>query len=162
LGYEDEFAMRAAVAQVLDDFDPTTTIVNGGATAEGIGALYVVAKAKGFITTGIVSALARAEHSPLARAVDHVFYVEDTTWGGFVVGTDRLSPTSEAMVHSSDILVAIGGGEIARDELIAAKRMGKETRFLAADMNHAKAIARAHEKGQPPPTDFRGAAHGAL
>ena len=43
------------------------------------------------------------------------------------------------MVENSDIIVDIGGGEVARDELVAAKRLGKKVRFIPADMNHHKA-----------------------
>lgn len=48
---------------------------------------------------------------------------------GLIEGSDRLSPTSTAMVENSDVLIGIGGGEIGRDELLAAKRSGKEVRF---------------------------------
>ena len=71
----------------------------------------------------------------------------------------ELSPTSRAMVQSSDTIVAFGGGEVTRDELIAAKRMGKTVQFVAADMNHATAIEKAKKKNLPAPTGFRGAAH---
>jgi len=70
------------------------------------------------------------------------------------------------MVDVTDHLVAIGGGEVARDELVAARSVGKDTMFIPADMNHRIAIEKAAKKGQTPPTDFRGAAdavfgHGA-
>jgi hypothetical protein len=90
-----------------------------------------------------------------------VFYVEDATWGGLLNGT-RLSPTSEAMVENSDIIIGIGGGEIARDELMAARRLGKKVRFIPADMDHQKARESARKKGLPEPADFRGAAHTAF
>ena len=62
------------------------------------------------------------------------------------------------MVENSDVVIAIGGGEIGRDELIAARRSGKEVRFFPADMNHEKARQKARQKGLPPPSDFGGAA----
>jgi threonine dehydratase len=62
------------------------------------------------------------------------------------------------MIGVSDHVVAIGGGEVARDELIAAKSAGKHIHFIAADMNHRIAIERAAKRGEPPPADFRGAA----
>ena len=65
---------------------------------------------------------------------------------GFDPQTKRLSPTSTAMVESSDLMVAIGGGEVARDELTAAKKMGKQIRFIPADMNHQIARDRAFEE----------------
>jgi hypothetical protein len=56
-------------------------------------------------------------------------------------------------------MIAIGGGEIARDEIAAAKAMGKRVRYIVADMNHAAAIRKAKEGRQPEPDDFRGAVH---
>lgn len=156
-GYEDEPAMLAHATAILDEYDPAKTIVNIGATAEGIGALYLVAKQRGFMTTGIVSTQARDEHVALSPAVDHVLFVRDATWGGKLPDSDRLSPTSTAMVENSDVLIGIGGGEIGRDEMLAARRAGKTVRFVPADMNHRAAIEKAQKKGKPAPTDFRGA-----
>lgn len=155
--YEDKTEMLTQAGVILSRFDPRRTIVNIGATAEGIGAVYELAKQKGFRTTGIVSTQARDHKVQLAACVDTVFFVKDTTWGGFMRGTKRLSPTSSAMVENSDVLVAIGGGEVARDELTAAKRLGKEVRFIPADMNHRIALERAAKRGEAAPSDFRGA-----
>jgi shikimate kinase len=66
------------------------------------------------------------------------------------------------MVSASHTVVAIGGGEVTRDEFVAARRAGKKTRFIAADMNHQAAIDKALKKSLPPPTDFRGAVAAAL
>jgi hypothetical protein len=158
-GYEDEVAMLAQAERIIKELDPKKTIINIGATAEGIGRIYEIAKRRGFVTTGIVTTQAKQVRIALSPFVDYVFYVEDPTWGGYLNGTNRLSPTSEAMVQNSNIIVGIGGGEIARDELRAAQRSGKQIRFFPADMNHQKARAVAHRKGLPVPTDFRGAAH---
>ena len=156
--YEHKAAMLEQATQMLDQFDPRQTIVNIGATPEGIGAVYETAKQKGFLTAGIVSTQAQEHHVTLSPCVDLVFFVRDATWGGFIPGTEQLSPTSTAMVENSDVIVAIGGGEVARDELMAAKRLGKAFRFLPADMNHQIARDRALKRGQAAPTDFRGAA----
>ena len=156
--YEDKAAMLGKAGRILDEFKPSKAIVNIGATPEGIGAVYELAKRRGFMTTGIVSAKAKEYNAVLSPCVDYVFYVEDDTWGGFVEGDDRLSPTSTAMVENSTVLIGIGGGEVARDELIAAKRKGTEVRFFPADMNHQKARLRAQKKGLPVPTSFAGAA----
>jgi hypothetical protein len=156
--YENKQAMLEQAARVLEQFDPARTIVNIGATPDGIGAVYEVARQKGFVTAGIVSTQAKEGKTALSPCVDIVFFVKDATWGGFLDGTQRLSPTSTATVESSDRIVAIGGGEVARDELTAARRLGKNARFIPADMNHAIARERAQKKGQPAPTDFQGAA----
>jgi hypothetical protein len=161
-GYQDEAGMRQQAERILADYDPAKTIINIGATPDGIGAIYEIAKHKGFITTGIVSSQAKRYNAKLSPYVDHAFYVEDETWGGFVKETKDLSPTSKAIVESSDILIGIGGGEVARDELVAAKRLGKKVRFYPADMNHRKARESAKKKKLPEPTDFRGAAGAAF
>ena len=157
-GYEDRRAMLDLAAGILEGFDPAATIVNIGATPEGIGAVYELAKRDGFTTTGIVSTQARRYRAALSPCVDIVFYVEDTSWGGYLEGGERLSPTSTAMVENSDVMVGIGGGAVARDELTAARRLGKPVRFLPADMNHAIARKKARKKGLPEPSDFSGAA----
>ena len=154
--------MLEQAVRILDQFDPRKTIVNIGATAEGIGAVYDAAKRKGFLTAGIVSTQAKDSKAALSPCVDIVFYVRDETWGGFISGTEILSPTSRAIVENSDVIVAIGGGEVARDELIAARRLGKRVELIPADMNHQIARDRALKRAQPAPTDFRGAAASAF
>ncbi len=158
-GYEEPDRTRRKVTRLLDRHDPATTIVNIGATPEGIGRAYLWAKARGFTTTGIVSSVVLSSGSPVSPACDHAFLVEDTVYGGYV--DDRLSPTSEAMVTASDLFIAVGGGEITRDEMVEMERRGKPIRFIPADMNHAKARAKAASKGlpEPSPEDLQGAAH---
>lgn len=161
-GYQDPAAMLAAADAVLSQHDPLHTLVNIGATAQGIGAAYVLARQRGFTTIGIVSSLARDEQVALSPCVDLVFFVADSTWGGRLAGKLRLAPTSAALVANSDDIVAIGGGDIARDELLAARRRGKPVRFIPADMDHQAALEKARTKGQPVPTNFQGALHAAL
>jgi hypothetical protein len=159
--YEDPEAMLAHSSRILVGRNPADTMINAGGTAAGIGAVYSLAKQLGFATMGIVSSLARDEGAELARCADHIFYVKDSSWGGRLAGTDRLSPTSAAMVECTTIFVAIGGGDVARDEILAARQAGKSVEFIPADMSHKIACAHAEKKGQPAPTDFRGSAHSA-
>jgi hypothetical protein len=161
-GYEDPQALRRQVDAVLARQSPKRVLINAGATAEGIGAVYAIAKQKGFSTLGIVSSLARDGGVKLSPCVDLVFFVRDSSWGGSLPGSDTLSPTSEAIVNASSAFVAIGGGDIARAELLAARRAGKPVQFFPADMNHRLAIDKARRQGLPDPVDFRGSAHGAL
>jgi hypothetical protein len=161
-GYEDESALIKHATSVLDSYKPGTTIVNIGVTPDGIGRVYELAKKRGFTTSGIVSTQARESNAALSPCVDHVFIVQDPSWGGFVEGSERLSPTSAALVDASDHLVAIGGGEVTRDELVGATRAGKNIKFIPADMNHRIALDKAAKKGQAPPTDFSGAAAAAF
>lgn len=161
-GYNDQAGMLGIAGRLLDGFDPSQVLVNIGATPDGIGAVYRLAKKRGFTTTGIVSTQARKYDAELSDCVDHVFYVEDASWGGFIDDGVTLSPTSAAMVGNSDLLVGIGGGEVARDELIAAKRQGRQVRYYPADMDHDKAREKARNKNLPEPTSFSGAADGIL
>ncbi len=59
-GYENMELMIEQATRILEQFDPEKTMVNIGATPEGIGAVYEVAKRKGFTTAGIVSTQAKA------------------------------------------------------------------------------------------------------
>jgi len=91
-----------------------------------------------------------------------VFYVPDARWGGTLPGTDRLSPTSQAIVEASEAYVAIGGGDVTRDEALALQRAGRPVTFIPADMNHRIASDKARKANRPEPTDFQGSAHKAL
>jgi hypothetical protein len=157
--YENLEAMLAIARKGLSKIPPQTVLVNIGATASGIGAIYPLAKAMGFTTTGIVSSVAAGNMENISESVDHVCFVADTQWGGKVKGTDRLSPTSQAMVACSNVLVAIGGGEVTRDELMAAKTLGKPVYFYPAEVSHRHLIQRANKRNEPPPASFWGAAH---
>jgi hypothetical protein len=157
-GYEDARAVECVIARVLDDLTPTSVLICAGATPEGIGAVYPLAKKRGFTTIGVVSAIAEKEGATFSQDVDTVFVIVDDTWGG-LNADGKLSPTSSAMVGAADEMIAIGGGEIARDEIAAAMAMGKRVRYIVADMNHAAAIKKAEEARQPAPDDFRGAVH---
>ena len=66
------------------------------------------------------------------------------------------------MVRYSDVIIGIGGGDVALDELLAAHRDGKTVKYIPADMNHETATAKAKKKGLPAPTSFKGAAYGFL
>jgi hypothetical protein len=161
-GYEDPAAMLARAERELAAHRPADTLVNIGATAVGIGAVYDVAKRLGFTTMGIVSSLAHEEKVELSRCVDLVFYVPDRTWGGRSPESGRLSPTSQAIVDVSATYIAIGGGEVTRDEVRAMRQAGRPAVFFPADANHRIARERARKANRPEPTDFRGAAHAAL
>jgi hypothetical protein len=159
VAYEDQDAMLTIARKGLSKIHPNAVLINIGATASGIGAVYPLAKEMGFTTTGIVSSVAAEHMDSISEAVDCVCFVADTQWGGRLAGTDRLSPTSQAMVACSDVLVAIGGGEVTRDELMAAKSIGKPVYFYPAEVSHRHLSQRAQKRNEPPPESFWGAAH---
>lgn len=156
-GYEDSDDLSKVIEETLASLDPGSTLVNAGGTTDGIGMVYSIAKAHGFSTVGIVSSLAEKEQSELSPDADQIYIIADETWGG-LKPDGELSPTSLAMVGASDEMIAIGGDEIARDELSAAKAQGKRVRYIPADMNHDAAKRKARKNGKPEPDDFRGAA----
>lgn len=157
-GYEDHSGMMKIAAKILADHDFSKTIVNIGGTPTGIGAVYRLAKEIGFDTSGIISVRAKSDNVALSRWADVVFLVPDETWGGFMKGTGKLSPTSQLIVETADQIVGIGGGDICRDELIAGLKAGKSVIFHQSEMNHRMAIDTARKKKFPIPTDFRGPA----
>jgi hypothetical protein len=157
-GYEDPGKVSNLLAEFLAELDERSVVVCSGATADGIGAVYPIARARGFATIGIVSAVAETEHARLSDAVDTIYVIEDKDWGGRR-SDGTLSPTSVAMVGAADEIVAIGGGEIARDEIEAAIAADKPVRYVAADMNHAAALDKACRRGEAAPQDFKGPVH---
>lgn len=156
-GYEDEVEVREAIVKELKNFDPSDTLVCAGATPEGIGMVYSIALQKGFRTAGIVSSRAHAEGARFSTECEIVFVVDDSTWGG-KQDNGRLSSTSQAMVGACDVMIGIGGGAIARDELAEALAKGKTVRFHRAEMNHALAAEKASKAGNELPLDFGGEA----
>ena len=157
--YEDVGGMLDVADRVMFQHSPEHTLINIGATETGIGAIYRMAKSKGFITTGIVSEMALQYPDDISEAVDFICFIKDTQWGGKMPNSNELSPTSQAMVLCSDILIGIGGGEVSRDEMMVGKEMGKSVRFYPAEANHEVTIRRATKLGQPKPESFWGAAH---
>ena len=159
VNYEDEKGMLAIAKKVLASYPPATTLVNIGVTKGGLGAVYPMAKSMGYTTTGIVTTEAFAFYNDISEHVDHICFVKDELWGGYIPGSKKLSPTSRAMVDCSDVLIGIGGNDVARDELLAARELGKPVQFFPAEMNHKEAIRNAQNGDKPIPTSFLGSAH---
>ena len=159
MGYEDERAMLKTARDVLSQYRPEKTLVVSGATEVGIGAVYRLAKSMRFETAGIVTSQAAEKPEDLSIFADHICFIRDKQHGGKLPNSNELSPTSRAMVDCSDIMVAIGGNDISREELVEGKKQGKPVQYFAADMNHEKALHQAIKKGLPTPDSFKGTAH---
>ncbi len=159
MGYEDEEGMLQTARHVLNQYRPEKTLVIIGATSVGLGTVYRVAKANGFETAGIATNEALAHPGDISDACDHICFIKDSQYGGKLPDSDELSPTSKAMVACSDILVAIGGNDIARDELLEGKAQGKPIQYFPAEMDHNAAIRRAEYLGVPMPESFMGSVH---
>ena len=159
MGYEDESAMLKTARDVLSQYRPEKTLVVSGATEVGIGAVYRLAKSMQFETAGIVTSQAADKPEGISAFVDHICFIKDVQYGGKMHNSNELSPTSRAMVDCSDILVAIGGGDISREELVEGKKQGKPIQYFPADMNHENALHQAIKKGLPTPDSFKGTVH---
>jgi hypothetical protein len=172
-GYNQPQSMLKAAElemQAISESTRPKTAIIIGATPEGIGQVYPVAKSLNFAATvGIVSSLGK-DYLSLegTRSVDIIFIVEDTTWGGFPSGVkegtfEDLSPTSKAMVAASDRLIGLGGGEVTGAELQVAKKLQKDVLFLEMESSREIALKKWQKKlaslkpGETPPpepTDF--------
>ncbi|HWA76959.1 MAG TPA: hypothetical protein VG937_31710 [Polyangiaceae bacterium] len=164
LGYQDEQRVLEICRVELERFESGTTLVNTGTLITlgfrpGITLVYQVACELGFDTVGIHPsvALAGGSHS-LSASVNHVYFVEDDSWGG-LLSNGRPSPTLEALLRATDELVAIGGGEHTAQEIRTFVEHEKVVRFHPAEMHHATSAAWFARRGVSN-YDVRGAAQG--
>ncbi len=148
LGYQDEAAMLRAVRAELSKFDPEKYVVCSGATAQGIGKAYQIAKEMNFETIGIVSTLALSSAGSFSPFVDRIYIVNDNQWGGYLPGTQLAAPTTRAFLEVADIVIAIGGGNNTAALLAIAVQQYPDIKlnFVEADMNHTMA---QHRKLEP-------------
>lgn len=154
LEYDNKESVFARITEDLKKLDSAEWIVNIGATEEGIGGAYRIAKDLGFETIGIVSTQALSYSGNFSPYVDMIYIVNDPNWGGFVPGTDRLAEATKAYLGVSDSIAAYGGGENTAVTLREAAKLGIPLAYAPADMNHEKALRQSHGKE----VDFRGAA----
>ena len=166
LGYQDEGEFQSIVRDELLRHGPAEVIVNTGTLItqgfhRGIADVYPLAKKLGFMTTGIHPsvALVHPKKHYLSGYVEHVFFVKDETWGGYLEDVRR-SPTLETLIAVTDEVVVIGGGKHTAQEMLEFLQGGKPLRFYPADMNHRVAADWFCRQGESP-VDFRGAAYHA-
>lgn len=164
LGYEEEGSVRSVALQVLSEWVTDKVLVHSGTLMrlggqDGIAEVYRVARELGIETTGIHPSISMefADTHRVSPDCDHVFFVEDKTWGGFLDDCGQLSPTLDLHLKVSDELIVIGGGKHAADELRAFINCGKPARYYPADMNYATTLQWAKGAGLTI-ADFRGAA----
>jgi hypothetical protein len=151
LGYENEEAMLATAREKMSALSKDEWLIAIGATEEGIGACYKVAKELGFETLGIVSTQALSYSGKFSDFVDMIYIVNDELWGGYIPGTKKLTETTKTFLSSSDFILALGGGDNTAATLYEAKEIGLKFEYIPFDMNHSK----ANEKGV---TNFAGSA----
>lgn len=126
LGYKHPELMLDAVRSDLRELDPSEYTICIGATEEGIGAAYFVAKEMGFDTIGIVSTLALAYSGRFSDYVDAIYIVNDDLWGGYIPGTMNIAETTKTFLGVSDVISAYGGGQNTEITCSIALNMGIE------------------------------------
>jgi hypothetical protein len=167
LGYEQEGCVRRVAAQVLADWPASSLLVHSGTLLrvggqDGIAEIYALARELGIETSGIHPSVAMgfSDTHRVSPYCDHVFFVEDETWGGFLPDSMIPSPTLQLHLEVSHEVVVIGGGKHAADELRAFVSNGKQVRYFPAEMNHSSTREWCRRDGREI-RDLRGAAHAA-
>lgn len=165
LGYEEEGLVQRIAHQVLSEWPRSKVVVHSGTLLRvgghnGIADVYTVARELSIETTGIHPSVALdfADTHRVSPYCDHVFFIEDETWGGLLTGSEHPSPTLRLHLDVSDEIIVIGGGKHAAGELKAFASSGKPVRFYAADMNHETTRQWSDSAGADI-QDMRGAAH---
>lgn len=165
LGYEHDDVVQHIVKAILGDYEPGEAMANSGTLLrqggeDGIARMYTVARRLGFSTAGIHPGVALdfATTHMVSPDEEHVFFVEDSSWGGFLDDGRTPSPTLRTLLEVSDELVVIGGGKHAADELAAFHAVGKDLRYFPAEMNRAATQTWASHAGVEI-ADYWGAAH---
>jgi hypothetical protein len=165
LGYEDRDLVRRTTLDVLRKWSPAEVVVHSGTLLrtgghDGIAEVYAVAKELGVTSTGIHPSVAMdfADTHRVSPHCEHVFFVDDQTWGGFLEANANPSPTLRLHLEVSDELVLVGGGKHAAAELMAFESIGADVRYVPADMNHATTLEWSHRSGADI-RDLRGAAY---
>ncbi len=156
-GYQDISAVLNSAVRILDKYNPETHIINLGHLTGDDLSIYSMAKSRGFTTIIILSSAAINSLSSMEE-VDMAFVVKDKNLGGFIESTKKLSATSQAIVASSDIIYALGGGEIVYAELREALSLDKEIYFTSMEVNHNLAKQRAEEQGYTDLQNYKGKA----
>lgn len=127
LGYRDSANLKAQLSVVLDDainrHGAHNLCVVAGATPEGIGTVYEIAKNKGIGTLGIVSELARGGAS---QYCDKVIFVNDPDASWRVLDEKGSSymvyvATKQNELSRTGEFLAYGGGAVTLSELQEAK-----------------------------------------
>lgn len=137
LGYADIGALHESLESVLrqsiEKFGINNLIVVSGATTDGIGTVYSIAKKWGLKTLGVVSEQAR-EYGHISEDCDDVIYVPDPAASWKVLDENGnsymtyLSSSKEDISRTGEIL-AFGGGDVTVSELEEAKKL--ESKFTA-------------------------------
>lgn len=139
LDYEDKDELINKLRSELETLSSAEYIICIGATEEGIGLGYKVAKDLGFETIGVVSTQALSYSGKFSDFVDMIYIVNDDLWGGFVPYSNKLAETTKTFLSISDTISAYGGGANTAITLEQADKLGIKTKFTPMQMSAEKA-----------------------
>jgi hypothetical protein len=142
LGYESKEEMLRVAEEELSKLSRDEWVIAIGATEEGIGACYEIAKKLSFETIGIVSTQALSYSGKFSDFVDMIYIVNDELWGGYIPGTKKIAETTKVFLSVSDYILALGGGSNTAVTLTVANEISLPFTYIPFDMNHALAEKR--------------------
>ncbi|MBU2713514.1 dermonecrotic toxin domain-containing protein [Zooshikella harenae] len=167
LGYENTEVLQAILSEILDNeitlYGQDNVVVVAGATGEGIGAVYEVARNKGLTRLGIVSEEAVPKYSsglpdpdsfPSLTEKNDVFVPDpEGTWKVLDPnGESYMVTVAKGNEQFKGKFYAIGGGKVTLSELQEAKNLGIETEIYEdIEPNSTKVeerIAKDNSKGK--------------
>ncbi|PTB17743.1 hypothetical protein C9I57_26340 [Trinickia symbiotica] len=161
LGYADpahlDRQFREILNQKIKKHGRHNLIVVAGATDEGIGRVYDLAREEGIATRGIVSSEAQRWGTKISPSCQHVIYVKRPEDDWNVTSPEGDSYMVRAALGGS--FLAFGGGEVAVTEATEALNKGIRTELFPefepdpkkVEARRAKEKAKALEKG----TDYK-------
>lgn len=139
LGYRDipslEKALNEIISNAIQDHGINHLCVAAGATSEGIGRVYEIAKSWNIATLGIVSEQAKSNASSTAKNCDEVIYVPDPTGSWKTLDNEGKSymvyvATKKESISRTGEFLAFGGGKITLSELNDAETLNIKPRVF--------------------------------
>jgi hypothetical protein len=142
LGYQDPSIVGAVARGVFLSHERASLLVVASTLLrtsgqDGVAAVYPIAAQHQIESVGVHPSIAlqfSQTHRPSPHA-SKTFIVSDRSWGG-VLQNGSPSPTLTVLLSISDLLVVIGGGKHASQELAAFLRADKAVLYVPAEMNH--------------------------
>jgi len=175
VGYNDNYCesedkIKKVIEDILEHLNPKTTIIQVRGKLFTMGAVTYTAHSAGFKVIGIESVIFKRYMTPMLQqnsfdllsmlSNTESYYLAYPKADGFMDDKKtKLSPVSETIVETSDVIIGVGGDNEVADILEAGYNKGKAVYFLPADIRHKNAIKKAQQMGDPIPTDFSGEAY---
>ncbi|RDH46169.1 phospholipase D-like domain-containing protein [Zooshikella ganghwensis] len=152
LGYEDNVNLESTLNTVLDReielYGRENLLIVAGATEDGIGTVYEIAKNKNLNTFGIVSEEAEKNDVPISSSCDRHVFIPDANSSWQV-----LDPSGESymvsIANSSNIkgkFYAFGGGSVTVTELSEAIKHGIDTEVFGDFLPNPEKVQQKIEK----------------